>query len=147
MYKFRTGGLILTLLLHAALLLSLVRVTGSSAAPPPKQTNHPPAPHLHARSDSVDVLLIPGDGKGGIHKPCAGTEYVGIGVMLSSRGDWILLIGENTPASRAGLHIGDTVLNREALNEPRLGATIRLVIERGGSQFPVEMAAATICND
>lgn len=146
-HKFRTFAALLTLALHAALLLSLVRVTGSAAAPPPKTPNRPPAAHLHAHSDSVDVLLIPGDGKGGIHKACAGYEYVGIGIMLSSTGDWIILVGENTPASRSGLKPRDTVLNREALNDMRLGAVIRLVIERGGSQFPVQMTAATICND
>lgn len=145
-YRFRLGGAILTLLLHATLLLSLVRITGSAAAPPPKLENHPPAPHLHAHA-TVDVLLIPGDGKGGIHQPCTGREYVGIGILLSSKTDSILMIGDNTPASRSGLRVGDDVLNREALREMKVGQLIRLVISRDGSEFPLELRAATICND
>ena len=42
---------------------------------------------------------------------CSGSSYVGVGVLADPRTQRIILVGDDTPASRAGLQHDDIVLN------------------------------------
>jgi hypothetical protein len=77
---------------------------------------------------------------------CADGSYVGIGVLddLSGR---ILMVGENTPASRAGLRVGDVILNAAILGPNRYpaGAVIALRVRSDADQRFVDVRVGKVC--
>ena len=142
----RAVAAILTVLLHLLILSALVRVTASVVKPPqPPAAQETSADKLHGAGEQIiPVDISPGLSMSGI--ACAGSSYIGVGVTADPGSERIVLVGENTPASRAGLQHDDIVLNpgvwRDAHKE---GALLHLVILREGAKLAVLVRVGKIC--
>jgi len=142
----RAVGATVTVLLHAVVVFALLRST--IAAPERPQ---PPAMHgvgADALRDAgerlVAVEIVPGLSTHGI--VCPGSTYIGIGITADPRTQRIILVGDDTPASRAGLRHDDIVLNPEVWNDAhREGALLRVVIVREGVTMIVPVRVGWIC--
>lgn len=138
----------LTVLLHLLILSALVRVTASVIRKPPQPptAQEMSADKLRGAGDQmiVDVDIRPGLSTNGL--ACAGSSYVGVGVTADPGTERIILVGDNTPASRAGLQHDDIVLNplvwRDAHRE---GALLHVLILRDGSKITVPVRVGRIC--
>jgi hypothetical protein len=136
----------LTLLLHALVVFALLRSTTRPPDPP-----RPPA--LAALSADalrdagerlVSVDIVPGPSTHGLL--CPGSTYVGIGITADPRTQRIILVGDDTPASRAGLQHDDIVLNPEVWSEAhREGALLRVLIVREGVKMILPVRVGWIC--
>jgi hypothetical protein len=121
----------LTVLLHLLILLALIRVTASVHKPPqPAAAHEMTADKLRSAGERiVSVDISSGLSTKGL--VCSGSSYVGIGVTATPGSERIILVGDNTPASRAGLQRDDIVLNpgvwRDAHTE---GALLRVLVLR-----------------
>jgi hypothetical protein len=142
----RVVAAILTVLLHLLFLSALVRVTARVVKPPP-----PPAEQAitadtlrDAGEHVVSVDIRPGLATRGL--VCEGSSYIGVGVTAEPGSERIILVGDDTPASRAGLQHDDIVLNpavwRDAHQE---GALLHLVILREGATMAVSVLVGKIC--
>ena len=136
---------LLSVLLHLLILSALVRVASGSidAAPPAEQETT--ADRLRGAGERVArVELRPGLPASGL--PCSGSSYVGVGVTADPRTERIILVGEDTPASRAGLQHDDIVLNpavwRDSLRE---GDLLRVQVLREGVTLMVPVRVGKIC--
>ena len=138
-----------TVLLHLALVSALVHQTSAVSVPP-----RPPhlafeettAERLHAAQDHVvSVDLVRSDTMtSGL--ACEGSSYVGIGVTADPRTERIILVGDDTPASRAGLKRDDIVLNPDVWRGVhREGALLELFILRDSVKMAVLVRVGTIC--
>ncbi|HZW73789.1 MAG TPA: hypothetical protein VFF43_09595 [Caldimonas sp.] len=136
----------LTLLLHALVVFALLRGTTRPPEPP-----RPPAMGV-LRADAlrdagerlVNVDIVSGPSTNGLL--CPGSTYVGIGITADPRTQRIILVGDDTPASRAGLQHDDIVLNPEVWNEAhREGALLRVLIVREGVKMIVPVRVGWIC--
>ena len=142
----RAVAAILTVLLHLLILLALTRVTASVRNPPQASAAHEmTADKLHGAGERIiSVDISPGRSTKGI--VCAGSSYVGIGVTATPGSERIILVGENTPASRAGLQRDDIVLNpavwRDAHTE---GALLRVLVLREGVKLALSVLVGKIC--
>ena len=144
----RAVAAILTVLLHLLIMFALVRVTASLVKPPPPP---PPAAHettadkLHGAGEQViSVDIRPGLSTRGL--ACAGSSYIGVGVTAEPGSERIILVGENTPASRAGLQHGDIVLNPSVWEDAHTeGALLHVVILREGVKVAVAVLVGKIC--
>jgi hypothetical protein len=136
----------LTLLLHLLILFALIRVPASVVEPPqPAAEQETTAARLHGAGEQiVSVDIRPGLSVRG--RVCAGSSYVGVGVTATPDSDRILLVGDDTPASRAGLQPDDVVLNPEVWQEARTeGALLRMLILREGVTRVVTVLVGKIC--
>lgn len=96
-----------TILLHLLLLLALLPVVPTQQ--PAGDTDRPQdVKSLKGGQGLVEAKIIAGEGLSGAS--CQGGSYVGIGLTVGRNG-FIMMVGENTPASRAGLERGDVILN------------------------------------
>ena len=144
----RTVGAAATVLLHALILSALLGVTASVPKPP-----QPPA-WQERRADKLrdaGAQIVRVDIRSELSTRglvCAGSSYVGIGITADPRTDRIILVGENTPAARAGLQHDDIVLNpsvwREAHQE---GALLRVLSLRDGARMTASVRVGKICID
>ena len=92
----------------------------------------------------VSVDIVPGLSTHGLL--CPGSTYVGIGITADPRTQRIILVGDDTPASRAGLQHDDIVLNPEVWNDAhRDGALLRVLIVREGVKMVVPVRVGWIC--
>ena len=142
----RAVGATLTVLLHAAVVVALL--SGTIDAPERPQ---PPA----LRGVGADSLrdagerLVSVDVVSGLTTRgalCPGSTYVGIGITADPRTQRIILVGDDTPASRAGLQHDDIVLNPEVWSEAhREGALLRVLIVREGVKMIVPVRVGWIC--
>jgi hypothetical protein len=142
----RSVAAALTVLLHLLILFALVRVPSSPAEPPqPPAEQETSADRLHGAGEHiVSVDIRPGLSVRG--RVCAGSSYVGVGVTATPDSGRILLVGDDTPASRAGLQPDDVVLNPEVWQEARTeGALLRMVILREGVTRVVTVLVGKIC--
>ena len=115
----------LTVLLHLLIVAALLRVTTRVLAPPPA-----PAAHEMSAERLRD----------------AGERTVGVGVTADPRTDRIILVGENTPAARAGLQHDDIVLNPSVWREAREeGALLLVLILRDGVKLLTPVRVGKIC--
>lgn len=138
----RLTGIVGSLGLHALLILSLLHATASAPKPPPQggtawldHDETPPIKHLRG-ADDVD---------GVIH--CA-NSYIGIGVLIASFRDRVLMVGENTPAERGGLLPGDYILNPSELGTNfEEGHVLNLRVSRDGVELAITVAVRRICQD
>ncbi len=142
----RAVAAVLTVLLHLLILFALIRVPASVVEPPQPAAEHEvTADLLHGAGEHiVRVDIRPGLSVRG--RVCAGSSYVGVGVTATPDSDRILLVGDNTPASRAGLQPDDVVLNPEVWQEARTeGALLRMLILRAGVTRVVTVLVGKIC--
>lgn len=142
----RAVAAILTVLLHLLIVFALVRVTASAVKPPqPPPGQEATAEKLHEAGEQIiDVDIRPGLSTSGL--ACVGSSYVGVGITAEPGSERIILVGDNTPASRAGLRHNDVVLNpgvwRDAHEE---GALLRVVILREGVELALAVRVGKIC--
>lgn len=141
----RAVAAILTVLLHLLILHALLRVTAIAVKPPAAAEEEMSADKLHGAGEqivSVDIRA----GLSNLGRVCAGSSYVGIGVTATPDSHRIILVGDDTPASRAGLQHDDIVLNpeiwQEAHNE---GALLRVEILRSRVKMAVWLLVGKIC--
>jgi len=135
-----------TVLLHALVVVALLHGAAGVPQPPPK----PAMGEIGANSlrDAgeriVSVDIVPGLSTHGLL--CPGSTYVGIGITADPRTQRIILVGDDTPASRAGLQHDDIVLNPEVWSEAhREGALLRVLIVREGVKMIVPVRVGWIC--
>jgi hypothetical protein len=135
----------LTALLH---LLVVVVLTWSTARPvqrPAPAVQSISAEKLHGAGEQiVEVDIRPGLATHGI--ACEGSSYIGVGVTADPRTDRIILVGDNTPASRAGLQHDDIVLNPGVWQHAHVdGALLHVVILRDRARLAVRVLVGRIC--
>ena len=142
----RTLGATLTVLLHLLIAVALLDVTAIADKPAhAAATLELTADALHGAGDrTISVDIRPGLSTAG--SPCAGSSYIGVGVTATPGSERIILVGDNTPASRAGLQRDDIVLNPSAWREShREGALLRLLVLREGVEMAVLVQVGKIC--
>jgi hypothetical protein len=142
----RAVAAILTVLLHLLILFALLSVTASVNKPPqPADEQQMTADKLHSAGERiVSVDISPGLSTKGL--VCAGSSYIGIGVTATPGSERIILVGENTPASRAGLQRDDIVLNPGVWRHARTeGALLRVVVLREGVKMALSVLVGKIC--
>lgn len=142
----RAIAAILTVLLHLLIVLALVRVTASADKPTrPSAEQALTADHLHGAGERlVSVDISTGLTAHGL--ACAGSSYVGVGVTATPGSERIILVGDDTPASRAGLQRDDIVLNPSVWEEAhREGALLRVVVLRKGVTMTLMVQVGQIC--
>jgi len=112
----------------------------------------PPAPEMTAdrlrgAGDRIArIELRPGLSTSGL--ACSGSSYVGVGVTADPRTERIILVGEDTPASRAGLQHDDIVLNPAVWRDSHLeGVLLRVEVLREGVSMIVSVRVGKICID
>lgn len=143
--ELRAVAAILTVLVHLLILSALVRVTASAVRPPPPAGQDMTAEKLYGAGErTISVDIVPGLSTSGL--ACAGSSYVGVGVTVEPGSERIILVGDDTPASRAGLRHDDVVLNPEVwLDAHREGALLHVTILRNGVQLVVAVQVGKIC--
>ncbi len=136
-----------TVLLHVLIIAALLHVT-TRAHPPP-----PPSAWVEARADrlrdagdrlvSVDIL----PDRSGSALTCPGSSYVGVGITADPRTERIVMVGDDTPASRAGLQRDDIVLNPSVWHEPHEDGSLLFVrvLREGGDQATLTVRVGRIC--
>jgi hypothetical protein len=130
-------------LLHVMILAALLRVT--ALAPPPAAEQEVSADRLQgAGQQLVRVDVVPAPTAAG--RVCAGSSYVGIGVTIAPATHRIILVGDDTPASRAGLQHDDIVLNPWIWDRSHPeGTLLRIDLLRGGARRAVWLQVGKIC--
>jgi hypothetical protein len=143
----RTVAGLLSVLLHLVILSALVRVaTGSIDAPRPPEQEATADKLREAGERVARVELRPGLLTSGL--PCSGSSYVGVGVTADPRTERIILVGDDTPASRAGLQHDDIVLNPAVWRDSHLeGVLLRVQVLREGVTMIVAVRVGKICID
>jgi hypothetical protein len=135
------------LTVHALAVFGLLRATTTVVAPPrPPALNEIDASSLRDAGERVvSVEVRPALSTSGL--ACAGSTYVGVGITADPRTQRIILVGDDTPASRAGLQHDDIVLNPEVWRDAhREGVWLRvLVLRKGGVKTIVPVRVGWIC--
>jgi hypothetical protein len=141
----RAIGAATTVLLHALVVIALLRGTVVAPAPPPPALHGMGADTLRDAGERlVAVDIVPGLSTRGLL--CPGSTYLGVGITADPRTQRIILVGDDTPASRAGLQHDDIVLNPDVWNEAhREGALLRVLIVREGVKMIVPVRVGWIC--
>lgn len=142
----RAVGAIFTVLLHLLILAALLRAT--TIAPKPPQPSAELVLAVERLRDAgeriVGVDIRPGLSTKGL--ACAGSSYIGVGVTAMPRTERIILVGEDTPASRAGLQRDDIVLNPDVWQDAhKEGALLRVVVLREGGKVVLSVLVGKIC--
>ena len=135
----------LSVLLHGLLLAVLVRVATNWIDPPLSAMPETTADKLRGGGDGIArIELRPGRPADG--PACAGSTYVGVGVTADPRTERIILVGDDTPASKAGLQHDDIVLNPVVWQEShREGDVLRVLVLREGMTMVVVVRVGKIC--
>jgi len=135
-----------TVLLHLLVVFVLTRGTARPTQPPTAPALHEiSADRLRGAGERlVDVDISPGLALRGI--VCEGSSYIGVGVTADPRTDRIILVGDNTPASRAGLQHDDIVLNPAVWRDAHVeGTLLHVLVLREGGQRLVSVLVGKIC--
>ena len=138
----------LSVLFHLLILSLLLRVATGLANPPPPSNQEATADKLRGAGERIArvELLRAGLPMNGL--ACSGSSYVGVGVLADPRTQRIILVGDDTPASRAGLQHDDIVLNPDVWRDSRQeGALLRVQVLREGATMIVSVRVAKICID
>ena len=142
----RALAALLSVLMHLLVLSLLVRVAAHWVDP------SPPAPEMTAdrlrgAGDRIArIELRPGLSTSGL--ACSGSSYVGVGVTADPRTERIILVGDDTPASRAGLQHDDIVLNPAVWRDSHQEGVLLLVqVLREGVTMIVAVRVGKICID
>jgi hypothetical protein len=141
----RAVAAMLSVLLHLSILFVLFRVGTGPIDPPQLPEQAATADKLRGAGERIDrVELRPGLSTSGL--ACSGSSYVGVGVTADPRTERIILVGEDTPASRAGLQHDDIVLNpavwRDAHTE---GVLLQVQVLREAVTLVVPVRVGKIC--
>ena len=142
----RAAAAVLTLLLHLLIGVALVRITAIAERPPqPSGEQEITADKLHGAGERIiSVDIRPGLATHGL--VCAGSSYVGVGITATPGTERIILVGDDTPASRAGLQHDDIVLNPDVWRHAHEdGVLLRLLILRRGVKLEVPVRVSKIC--
>lgn len=142
----RVVAAVLTMLLHLLVLCALVRATAGSVKPSqPPVEQAATADKLHGAGEQIiNVDIRPGLSTSGM--ACEGSSYIGVGVTAEPNSERIILVGDNTPASRAGLQHDDIVLNPSVWRDAHMeGALLDVVILREGVKMVVSVLVGKIC--
>ena len=141
----RSVAAMLSVLLHLLMLSALVRVSAGLIDLPPAPTHDAGADRLRGGGDGVArIELRPGRPASGL--ACSGSSYVGVGVTAEPGSERIILVGDDTPASRAGLQHDDIVLNPDVWRYARTeGALLQVMILRDGVTRVVAVHVGKIC--
>lgn len=139
----RAVAAVVTVLLHLMILSALLRVT--ALTPPPAAEHEISAERLHGAGEQlVRVDVVPAPSPAG--RVCEGSAYVGIGVTMAPATNRIILVGDDTPASRAGLQHDDVVLNPWIWERSHPeGTLLRVDILRGGVRRTLSLQVGRIC--
>ena len=138
----------LSVLLHVLILSALLRVATGLASPPPPSNQEATADKLRGAGERIArvQLLRAGVPMNGL--ACSGSSYVGVGVTADPRTERIILVGDDTPASRAGLQHDDIVLNPAVWQAShREGELLRVQVLRDGVTMIVAVRVGKICID
>jgi hypothetical protein len=143
----RLVGAALTALLHLLVWWVLLRGAADPVAPPqPPALQAMSAQRLRdAGEQLVEVDIRPqlATRRG---RACDGSSYVGVGITADPRTDRIVLVGENTPAARAGLRHDDIVLNPSVWQHAHVeGALLLVRVLRGRGQVTLPVLVGRIC--
>ena len=143
----RAVAALLSVLLHGLMVSALVRVATRPIEPPPVLEQEATADKLRGAGDRIARMeLRPGLAASGL--ACAGSSYVGVGVTADPRTERIILVGDDTPASRAGLQHDDIVLNPAVWQQShREGDLLRVEVLREGVTLMVPVRIGKICID
>ena len=144
--EHRAVAALFTVLLHLLIWFALVHATASVVTPRP-----PPAVHaISAKSlrgageQVVQVDIGPSLATRGL--ACTGSSYIGIGITAEPRSERIIMVGDDTPASRAGLQHDDIVLNPAVWQHAHTeGALLRVVVLRDGVTLALPVLVGRIC--
>jgi hypothetical protein len=143
----RAVAAIMTVLLHLLIVFAFVRAAPSTVKPPPQPPaeQQATADRLHGAGEQiVDVDISPALSTRGL--ACAGSSYIGVGVTADPGSERIILVGDDTPASRAGLRHDDIVLNPSVWRDAHTqGALLQVVILREGVTMAVSVLVGKIC--
>jgi hypothetical protein len=142
----RAIATILSVLLHLLLSFALVRPQASADGPPMASAEHDlTADKLRGAGERIiSVYLRPGLAVDGL--ACTGSSYIGVGITATPGSERIILVGDDTPASRAGLRHDDVVLHPAVWQDEHTeGALLRVVILREGVKRVVPVRVGKIC--
>lgn len=142
----RAVGAIFTVLLHLLIVFALLRATTSAEQPPQSSAEQAlSAERLRGAGERiVGVDIRPDLSTKGL--ACAGSSYIGIGVTATPGSERIILVGEDTPASRAGLQRDDIVLNPDVWRDAhKEGALLRVMVLRDGVTMVLSVLVGKIC--
>ena len=137
---------ITTALLHLLIVYGLLHVKTPAVRPlKPPAAHQPDVRKLYdAGEQIVSVDIRPGLSKSGW--VCKSSSYIGIGITADPRTQRVILVGENTPASRAGIQRDDIVLNPDAWENARQeGALLHVLILRGNVQLTTSVRVGMVC--
>ena len=136
---------ILSVLLHGLGLTALFRVASGFIDPPPFVEETATAKKLHgAGLQLARIELQPGGLPSGF--ACPGSSYVGVGVTADPRTERIILVGDDTPASRAGLQHDDIVLNPAVWRGTHQeGVVLWVQVLRDGATMVMPVRVGKIC--
>lgn len=88
------------------------------------------------------------ESEGALHEQCRGEEYIGLGVKYTpwNRG-YVTGLAPNGPAAKAGIRVGDYVLNESDIDVRGLhiGQKVHVRLGRGGRETMVEVIVDRIC--
>lgn len=140
----RLIGAVGALLIHLMLLLSLLPIAPTQVTPPtPTDMSQQAAKKLKGGQSLVEAEIIAPEGLQG--PSCASGSYVGIGILVGWGGT-VKSVGENTPASRAGVLEGDIITNESDLDTSwKGGEAVILHLLRGGEKVVIGMKVEKIC--
>jgi hypothetical protein len=137
----------LTVLLHVMIVAALLHVTTPALPPtPPSAWFEVSANRLRDAGDRiVSVALLPEPSGGAL--ACPGSSYVGVGITADPRTERIVMVGDDTPASRAGLQRDDIVLNPSVWHEAHEEGTLLFVrvLREDGQQATLMVRVGRIC--
>ena len=137
----------LTVLLHLLILSAFVRVTADLVKPlQPSAGQEKTADKLRSAGEQViSVDIRPGLStlRG---MACEGSSYIGVSITTEPKSERIILVGDNTPASSAGMQHDDIVLHPIVWKDGHTeGALLRVLILRRGVQMVLSVLVGKIC--
>jgi len=145
----RAVAVTLAVLMHLLLLRALDHMTAATTQPPPPRAFEASADKLRGAGErhAIEIRLRPGlatlDALA-----CAGSSYVGVGVTADPRTERIIMVGDDTPASRAGLQHDDIVLNPDVWEQAhREGALLLVLVLRESAKLLIPVRVGKICID
>ena len=143
----RAVAAMLSVLLHLLLLSAVVRAAAALIDAPSPPAHELTADKLRGAGDRIArIELRPGLAPSGL--ACTGSSYVGVGVTADPRTERIILVGDDTPASRAGLNHDDIVLNPDVWRDSQQeGALLRVQVWREGAILVLPVRVGKICID